>query len=110
MAIAKTKKEVGVMAAIKAYSQMEDHNNHLQEAKEVLSTLLIKGENNTKLKREDLQWKIDTQKGVVDYSRVLYRQGVSTYEKLSKASDSVGGVLYALEGQLACAQRNDSVA
>ncbi len=35
-------------------------------------------------------------------------RGFSTYEKLSKASNSVGGVLYALEGQLACAQQNDS--
>jgi hypothetical protein len=33
LAIAKTKKEVGVMAAVKACSQMEDRNNHLQEAK-----------------------------------------------------------------------------
>jgi hypothetical protein len=47
LAIAKTKKKASVMATVKACSQMEDHNNHLQEAKELLSTLLIKMENNT---------------------------------------------------------------
>jgi hypothetical protein len=53
LAIAKTKKEASVMAIIKACSQMEDRNNHLQEAKELLSTLLIMMENDTE-DQEDL--------------------------------------------------------
>jgi hypothetical protein len=50
LAITKTKKEASVMAVAKAYSQMEDHNNHLWKAKELLSTLLTKMESNTKKK------------------------------------------------------------
>jgi len=50
LAITKTKKEVGVMAAAKACNQMEDRNNHLRKAKELLSTLLIKMESNIKEK------------------------------------------------------------
>lgn len=47
LAIAKTREKASVMATVKACSQMEDRNNHLQEAKELSSTLLIKMENNT---------------------------------------------------------------
>jgi hypothetical protein len=50
LAITKTKKKVGVMAVAKACNQMEDHNNHLRKAKELLSTLFTKMENNTKEK------------------------------------------------------------
>jgi hypothetical protein len=34
---------------------------------------------------------------------------VSTYEKLNKALDSVGGALYALERKLSIAQRTNNV-
>jgi len=47
------------MVAVKAYSQMEDRNNHLREAEELLFTLLTKMENNTEEKWKDLQRKID---------------------------------------------------
>jgi hypothetical protein len=50
------------MVAVKACSQMEDRNNHLREAEELLSTLLTKMENNTEQKWKDLQRKIDIER------------------------------------------------
>jgi len=60
LAIAKSKKDAGVMAIVKACSQMEDHNNHFHEAKEALQTLITKLENSSVEEKEDLHQQINT--------------------------------------------------
>lgn len=40
--------------------------------------------------------------------RLCRKKGVSTYEKLNKALNNVGGLLYALENKLSIAQRIDN--
>lgn len=70
LAIAKSKKEAGVMATVKACAQMEDCNNHLCEQEVLLQTLITKMENCPIEKKEDLQQHIEEKK-VSSYSRVL---------------------------------------
>jgi len=45
LAIAKSKKDIGVMVAIKACNQMEDPNKRFHEIEETLQTLITKLDN-----------------------------------------------------------------
>ncbi len=104
LVITKSKKDVGVMVVVKACSQMKDCNNYFHETEKAFQTLIMKLESSNVEEKKDLQQQIDTQKKVVTTFKSLIEGGVSTYEKLNKVSNSVGGALYALEGKLGISQ------
>ncbi len=56
LAMAKSKKEAGVMVVMKAYRQMEDPNNHLHQQEVFLQTLITNIKSCFAEQKEDLQW------------------------------------------------------
>ncbi len=108
LAIAKTKKYASIVAAQKVCNQMEYWNNHLLKVETTLQPWIAKMDNNLE-EIEDLWWEINTQKWAMISFKGFAKEGVSTYEKLNKALDSVGGALNALERKLSITQRTDNV-